>query len=188
MTPTPLLSDPPQDPRTLKLHRQLVQKDVPYVPTDEAVVAAMLRLVGLTGADVLYDLGCGDGPILVHAARHFGARGVGIDIDPFRIQECRENAKKARVEHLVRFECGSLFDIDLRDASVITLYLLPSINVRLRPKLLQELKPGSRIVANYFDMGDWEPDVRAEAHHRHLLQWIVPAWVAGRWRCVIDDP
>lgn len=179
---------PDMDPRSLKVHRDLVAKDVPYVPTDDAVVAAMLRLAGVGSSDVIYDLGCGDGRILIHAAKHFGARGVGVDIDPFRITECREKARKARVEHLVRFECKSFFEVDLRDATLVTLYLLPSINVRLRPKLLTELRPGSRIVANYFGMGDWEPDVRAEAHHRILMEWIVPAWVAGRWRCVADCP
>jgi SAM-dependent methyltransferase len=174
------------DPRRLNVHRPPPPRDVPYVPSDEPVVAAMLRFANVTAADVVYDLGCGDGRIVIHAARHYGCRGVGVDIDPQRVQESRENAAKARVADRVRFLCQSFFDTDLRPATVVALYLLPSINVKLRPKLLAELRPGSRIVANHFDMGDWQPDMRAEAHHRTLHQWIVPPWVAGAWRCVVN--
>ena len=173
------------DPRAFRIHRP-PKRDVPYVPTDEPVVAAMLRFAHVTADDVVYDLGCGDGRIVIAAAKHYGARGVGVDIDPQRIHESRENAAKARVTDRVRFLCQSFFDVDLRDATVLTLYLLPGINVKLRPKLLAELRPGTRIVANYFDMGDWPPDMRAEAHHRVLHQWIVPAWVGGTWDCVIN--
>lgn len=176
------------DPRRLKVHRRPPARDVPYVPTDEPVVTAMLRFAGLNSNDVVYDLGCGDGRIVIAAAKLYGCQGVGVDIDPLRIQESRENAHKARVEHLVRFHCQSFFETDLRGASVVMLYLLPGINCRLRPKLLSELKPGSRIVANYFDMGDWRPDMTAEAHHRHLMQWIVPADVDGTWKCVVNTP
>ena len=132
--------------------------DVPYVPTTDEAVQAMLKLADVKKSDIVYDLGCGDGRIVIAAAVTYGARGVGIDIDPDRIREAKENAKKAHVEDLVRFEEKDLFDADFREATVVTLFLLPSVNLRLRPKLIQELKPGTRIVSNTFDMGDWKPD------------------------------
>ena len=113
---------------------------------------------------------------------------MGVEVDVERLYECYENATRAGVRDRTRFLRQSFFDTDLRDASVVTLYLLPGINIRLRPKLLSELKCGSRIVANHFDMGDWPPDMRAEVHHRNLLQWVVPAWVAGTWKCVVNHP
>lgn len=176
------------DPRQLQVHRPMPQRDVPYVPSDEAVVAAMLRFANVGPDDVVYDLGCGDGRIVIGAAKQRGARGVGVDIDPLRVRESRENAKKARVCDRVQFLCQSFFDTDVRDATVVMLYLLPSINAKLRPKLLRELRPGARIIANYFPMGDWAPDMRADVHHRVLLQWVVPAWVTGTWRCVVNGP
>src|SRR5215469_14204381 len=132
--------------------------DVPYVPTTAEAVRAMLKLADVKKADVVYDLGCGDGRIVIAAAKTYGARGVGIDIDPDRIQEARENAKKAGVENLVRFEENDLFQANFREATVVTLFLLPSINLKLRPKLLQDLKPGTRVVSNTFDMGNWRPE------------------------------
>jgi precorrin-6B methylase 2 len=177
-----------KDPRELRVHRNVPQRDVPYVPTDEPVVAAMLRFAAVTENDVVYDLGCGDGRIVIAAAKRFGCRAIGVDIDPLRIQESRDNARRANVGDRVRFHCQSFFDTDFSDASVVFLYLLPAINCKLRPRLLNDLKPGTRIVANYFGMSDWQPDMRAEAHHRVLHQWIVPAQVAGSWRCVIDTP
>ena len=187
------------DPRRLRVHREAPARDVPYVPTDEPVVAAMLRFAAVTSSDVVYDLGCGDGRIVIAAARHYGARGIGVDIDPARIAECRENAAKARVGDRVRFLCQSFserkgvsaettFDTDLREATVTMLYLLPGINVKLRPKLMSELRPGARILSNHFEIGDWKPDMTADVHHRTLRQWIVPAWVAGTWNCVMDGP
>src|SRR6202165_3338535 len=134
------------------------EPDVPYVPTTEAAVQAMLKLAGVKKSDIVYDLGCGDGRIVIAAAKNFGARGVGIDINPVRISEAKENARTAGVEHLVRFEENDLFEDDIREVSVVTLFLLPHVNLTLRPKLLQELKPGTRIVSNTFDMGDWKPD------------------------------
>jgi SAM-dependent methyltransferase len=134
------------------------QPDVPYVPTTDEAVQAMLKLADVKKSDVVYDLGCGDGRIVIAAAVTYGARGVGIDIDPDRIREANENAKKAHVENLVRFEEKDLFEANFREATVVTLFLLPSINLRLRPKLIEELKPGTRIVSNTFDMGDWKPD------------------------------
>ncbi len=156
--------------------------DVPYVPTTEAAVSAMLKLADIKKSDVVYDLGCGDGRIVVSAARNFGARGVGIDINPVRIGEAKENARKAGVENLVRFEGNDLFDADIHEASVVTLFLLPNINLKLRPKLLKDLKPGTRIVSNTFDMGDWKPDKQvtvedgsANTYLSHTLYlWIVP--------------
>jgi ribosomal protein L11 methylase PrmA len=118
----------------------------------------MLKLADVKNIDIVYDLGCGDGRIVIAAAKTYGARGVGIDIDPDRIREAKENAKKAGVENLVRFEENDLFQANFREATVVTLFLLPSVNLKLRPKLLQDLKPGTRVVSNTFDMGDWRPE------------------------------
>jgi len=157
--------------------------DVPYVPTTEEAVQAMLKLAGVTKSDTVYDLGCGDGRIVIAAAKTYGAHAVGIDIDPQRIREAKENAKKAGVEPLVRFEQNDLFKADFHPATVVTLFLLPEVNLRLRPKLLQDLKPGTRIVSNTFDMGDWKPDkeftVGGDSDDtylsRRLFLWTVPA-------------
>jgi len=155
--------------------------EVPYVPTTQAAVEAMLKLAGVTSDDVVYDLGCGDGRIVITAAKLYGARGVGIDIDPQRIQEARENAKKAGVEQLVRFEENDLFKANIREASVVTLFLLTSVNARLRPKLQNELRVGTRVVSNTFDMGDWKPqkeftvDTGDEGYFsKKLYLWTIP--------------
>ncbi len=144
----------------------------------------MLKLAGVKSTDVVYDLGCGDGRIVIAAATLYGAHGVGIDINPQRIHEAKENAKKAGVEDLVRFERNDLFKANIREATVVTLFLLEKVNVRLRPKLLKELRPGTRIVSNTFDMGDWKPDQEEalasgdEGHglglSRQLFLWIIP--------------
>jgi precorrin-6B methylase 2 len=173
------------DPRSLQLHRLQPKRDVPYVPTDDAVVAAMLRLAGVNENDVVYDLGCGDGRIVVAAAK-LGARGVGVDIDLQRVHEAADNVKRHGLSNRVKILRESFFDLDLRDATVVMLYLLPGINLKLRPKLLWERRPGTRIVSNNFEMGDWGPDATDAIHHRTLYKWIVPAWVQGEWRCVID--
>ena len=156
--------------------------EVPYVPTTQVAVEAMLKLAGVTNDDVVYDLGCGDGRIVITAAKLYGAHGVGIDIDPQRIREANENAKKAGVEQLVRFEENDLFKANIREASVVTLFLLSSVNARLRPKLLQELRSGTRVVSNTFDMGDWKPakeftvDTGDEGFFsRRLYLWTIPA-------------
>jgi precorrin-6B methylase 2 len=156
--------------------------EVPYVPTTQVAVEAMLKLAGVTANDVVYDLGCGDGRIVITAAKLYGARGVGIDIDPQRLREANENAKKAGVEQLVRFEENDLFKANIREASVVTLFLLSSVNARLRPKLLQDLRPGTRVVSNTFDMGDWKPekeftvDTGDEGYFsRKLYLWTIPA-------------
>jgi SAM-dependent methyltransferase len=157
--------------------------DVPYVPTTDEGVAAMLTLADIKPSDVVYDLGCGDGRIVIAAAKKFGARGVGVDIDPARIREANENVKKAGVEKLVRFEEKDIFQTDIHDANVVMLFLLNSINLKLRPKLLRELRPGTRIVSNTFDMGDWKPDREAAVDgtddgtslSQYLYLWKVPA-------------
>jgi SAM-dependent methyltransferase len=159
--------------------------DVPYVPSSEKAVQDMLKLASVKQSDLVYDLGCGDGRIVIAAAKTYGARGVGIDINPERIKEARANARKAGLEGLVRFEENDLFHADIREATVVTLFLLPYINLKLRPRLLKELKPGTRIVSNTFDMGDWKPDKKATVDNTNgeddsglsqtLYLWTVPA-------------
>ena len=148
--------------------------DVPYVPTPDEVVQTMLKLADVKKSDVVYDLGCGDGRIVITAAKLYGARGVGVDINPDRVREARLNAKQAGVENLVKFVEGDLFDADIKDASVVTLYLLPSINLKLRPKLWRDLKPGTRVVSHAFNMGDWEPEKKDEADGRSVYFWTIP--------------
>jgi SAM-dependent methyltransferase len=146
--------------------------DVPYVPTPQPVVDKMLELAGVKAGDMVYDLGCGDGRIVVTAAKK-GARGVGIDINPERIKEANENAKTAGVTDKVKFIEKNLFEADVHDASVVTLYLLPDVNLKLKPRLLAQLKPGTRIVSHSFSMGDWKPDKTVEIDHRTLYLWVV---------------
>jgi SAM-dependent methyltransferase len=158
------------------------EPDVPYVPTTDEAVQAMLKLADVKKTDVVYDLGCGDGRIVIAAAKNYGAHAVGIDINPVRIAEAKENAKTAGVENLVRFEENDLFQADIHEASVVTLFLLSSVNLKLRPKLLQDLKPGTRIVSNTFDMGDWKAGKEVAVGNqdeegflsRRLYLWIVP--------------
>lgn len=149
--------------------------DVPYVPTKPEVVKAMLGLAGVKSGDVVYDLGCGDGRIVITAAKEYGATGVGVDIDPERIQEAHTNAAEAGVKDKVRFTEGNLYDLDFSKASVVTLYLLPDVNLKLKPKLLKQLKPGSRIVSHAFNMGDWEPDETRQVNGETIYLWTVPA-------------
>jgi len=149
--------------------------EVPYVPTPQDVVNEMLKLADVTASDRVYDLGCGDGRIVITAAQKFGARGTGVDINPDRIHEAEQNAKAAGVDAKVHFVESDLFKADIHDATVVTLYLLPSVNLRLKPKLLADLRPGTRIVSHSFDMGEWQPDKRAEANGRSLFLWVVPA-------------
>lgn len=153
--------------------------DVPYVPTPDEVVAEMLKIADVKKGDVLYDLGCGDGRIVVTAAKQYGIRGVGIDINPERIQEANENAKSAGVAGKVRFIEKDLFKADIREASVVTLYLLTSVNLRLRPKLKSDLKPGTRIVSHQFDMGDWEPLKKISLGTRIIYLWVIPEKTAA---------
>lgn len=152
--------------------------DVPYVPTPQPVVDEMLQLANVKKGDFIYDLGSGDGRIVVTSAQKYGTRGIGIDINPERIEEARENAKKAGVTDLVEFRQQDLFKTDLSKASVVTLYLLPDVNTKLRPQLLKQLKPGTRIVSHDFDMGEWKPDrveqVQGPNREHTLYLWTVP--------------
>jgi SAM-dependent methyltransferase len=178
------------------------EPDVEFVPTPHEVVAEMLKIAQVTQGDVVYDLGCGDGRIVITAAKEFGARGVGVDIDPNLIKVCQKNALKEGVADRVKFILGDLFELDLREATVVALYLTQELNVKLRPKLFRELRPGSRIVSHDFDMGDWKPDqtrymmgvqfffpddmprVRDTKFH----YWVIPADVAGIWRVNLKTP
>lgn len=159
--------------------------DVPYVPTNPVVVAEMLKMAHVGKNDILYDLGCGDGRIVVTAAQLYGTRGTGIDLNPERIRESRENAEKAHVTNLVKFIEGDLFQADFHEASVVTLYLLTSVNLRLRPKLLAELRPGSRVVSHDFAMGDWKSDQSAnltvDGYAHNVYFWLIPANASGVW-------
>jgi len=138
----------------------------------------MLLVANVNKNDMIYDLGSGDGRIVITAAKEYGARGIGVDIDPQRIREAKENARAAKVTNRVQFKQQDLFKTDLRDATVVTLYLLPDINLRLRPKLLSELKPGSRVVSHNYDMGDWKPQqtlkVNTPGGGAHMVYyWVV---------------
>ncbi|MFB3883784.1 MAG: methyltransferase domain-containing protein [Thermodesulfobacteriota bacterium] len=172
------------------------EPDVIFVPTPEEVVMEMLHTARVTGNDTVYDLGCGDGRIVITAAKLFGARGVGVDIDPFRIKESNENARRIGVADRVNFVEQDLFKTDISEATVVFLYLLTELNLQLRPKLFKELKPGTRIVSHEFDMGDWKPDRTGVVENVKLLYspnyptekdvnfyyWVIPANVAGMWR------
>ncbi|HYG28979.1 MAG TPA: class I SAM-dependent methyltransferase [Allosphingosinicella sp.] len=160
--------------------------EVPYVATVEEVVDGMLALAEIGPSDHVIDLGCGDGRILVAAARARGASGYGVDLDPRRVREAEANARRAGVAGRLRFEVRDLFDAPIAGASVVALYLLPEINLRLRPRLLAELRPGTRIVSHAFDMGDWRADRTAEVGSARIFLWVVPARVGGRW-AFIDE-
>ena len=153
--------------------------DVAYEPTATEVVHAMLRLAKVTADDVVYDLGCGDGRIVITAVRDFGARGVGVDIDPVRIAESRENARQAGVTDRIRFLTEDLFLTDLGDATVVTLFLSQEVNLAVRPKLQRELKPGTRVVSHWHHMGDWKPQetarIRSAGRDHPIYLWTIPA-------------
>jgi SAM-dependent methyltransferase len=168
-----------------------VQKDVPYVPTPQPVVDKMLELAAPKEGEKIYDLGCGDGRIVVTAAKKYGITGVGVDIDPERIKEANENAEKAGVTDKVKFIEKNLFEMDFAEADVLGMYLLTSVNAKLKPKILAEMKPGSRVVSHAFDMGDWKPDktVRVkESGDRVVYFWIVPARVDGESQATVKGP
>jgi SAM-dependent methyltransferase len=148
--------------------------DVPYVPTPQSVVDHMLQMAKVKRSDVVYDLGCGDGRIVVTAARKYGARGVGIDIDPKRIAEARENAEKAGVASRAQFMVADLFESDFSKATVVTLYLLPVINQKLRPQLWRQLKVGTRVVSHDFDMGEeWPPERTERVDGKTVYSWTI---------------
>jgi len=148
--------------------------DVMYLPTADPSVHGMLELAKVGPDDTVYDLGCGDGRIVIAAARDFGARGVGIEIDPVLVREARENARKAGVADKVEIRQGNMFDVDLAPATVVALYLLERLNLRLRPKLQRELRPGARVVSHVFGMGDWKPDRQAKMATGHpVYVWTI---------------
>ena len=148
--------------------------DVVYIPTPQAVVDAMLQLADIKANDVVYDLGSGDGRIVIAAARKYGARGVGVEIDPELVKKATDNARAAGVSERVRFVNADLFTTDLHEASVVTLYLLQSINERLRPKLVRELKPGTRVVSHVFNMGpEWPPQKTIDIGASRVFLWTI---------------
>ena len=150
-----------------------------YVPTPEEVVEAMLQVAKVTKNDVVYDLGTGDGRIPVTAAKKYGARGVGIDIDPQRIKDANENVAKNNIGDRVKIVQGDLFETDISEATVVTLYLLPSLNQKLLPKLNKELKPGTRIVSHAFDMGDRKAEQELDVNGRKVYLWTIPNQVSA---------
>lgn len=170
---------------------QEVKKDVPYVPTPQPVVDKMLELAAPKKGEVLYDLGCGDGRIIVTAAKKYNVKGIGVDIDPQRIKESLENAKKADVTDRVKFLNKNLFEMDFSDADILCMYLLTSVNAKLKPKILSDMKPGSRVVSHAFDMGDWKPDKTVqveESDDRTVYFWVVPAKVEGTHEVKLKTP
>lgn len=158
------------------------QLDAPQVSTELDIVRAMIELADVREGELVVDLGSGDGRIPIMAARSRGAQGLGIEIDPNRIEEARRNAAEAGVEDRVTFRQQDLFATPLQDVDVLTLYLLPEINLRLRPKILRQMEPGTRVVSNSWDMGEWRPDRRQMVGETTIFLWIVPARVEGRWR------
>ena len=168
------LAAPAAPVRAQNAPEALRSPDVIFVPTPQEVVDAMLKLAKVGANDVVYDLGSGDGRIPITAARTYGARGVGIDIDPQRIKEATENLKAANVADKVRFLNQDLFTTNISEATVVTLYLLPSLNLKVLPKLNAELKPGTRIVSHAFDMGDIKPQQTMNVNGRTIYMWTVP--------------
>jgi precorrin-6B methylase 2 len=158
----------------------LREPDVIFVPTPQAVVDAMLKMAGVHKGDVVYDLGSGDGRIVVTAAKEYGVKGIGIDINPKRIAEANANAEQAGVTNLVAFHNEDLFEADIREASVVTLYLLTTLNLKLRPKLWHDLKPGTRVVSQTFDMGDWKPEKEEMVEGYNIYLWTIPANAAEK--------
>ena len=164
---------------------------VRYVPTPEDVVVEMLQLARVDRDDLVYDLGCGDGRFVITAAKVFGARGVGVDIDPDRIRESEENARREGVTDRVKFFVQDLFQTDIREATIVTLYLFPDLNLKLRPKLFRELRPGTRVLSYKYDMGEWEPDSQRTVDKPRVSPkeappvyyfWVIPADAGGVWR------
>ena len=164
------------------------EPDVVFVTTPHEVVSEMLRLVDVQASDRVFDLGSGDGRIVIAAARDYGARGTGIEINPELVELSRRNALEEGVSDRVEFIVMDLFQVDLRPASVVTLYLLPDLNLRLRPLLFEQLKPGSRVVSHAFDMGGWAPDEQTSMGRYYIYAWVIPANVSGRWEWRDDTP
>lgn len=156
--------------------------DVPYAATPYEIADEMVRLADVRSDDVVYDLGCGDGRLVIAAVRKAGCRGVGIDIDPERIKESRQNAIIAGLQDRVRFVEQNFFESDVREATVMLIYLFPDVNIKLRAKFLKEMKPGSRLVSHAFDMGDWKPDNSASIRTQRVYFWVIPANATGTWK------
>jgi len=155
--------------------------DVWYVPTPHEIVDRMLDVAKVRAQDVVYDLGCGDGRMVIAAAKKYGTRGVGVDLDPARIREARANAKRAGVEGLVSFKVADMFETDIREATVVMLYLLPELNRRLKPKLFAELRPGARVVSHDWDMGrDWPPEEYHKLGGDGIYLWVMPERAAPK--------
>jgi cyclopropane fatty-acyl-phospholipid synthase-like methyltransferase len=151
-----------------------VQINTPYVTSPPQIVHAMLKLAQVGSGDIVYDLGCGDGRVVISAAKNYGARGVGIDNNPARIDEARANAHAAGVTDRVSFALNDLFDADIHNATVVAIYLLPDVNMRLRPRLMRELKPGTRVVSHNFGMGDWKPEKEMLVDGERIYLWSIP--------------
>lgn len=167
--------------------KRWVELDVPYVPTPDDAVAKMLEMAEVGPRDSVIDLGSGDGRIAIAAVRDREAQNaLGVDIDPARVKEANANARKARVEGRVTFKKQDLFKTDIANASVLTMYLLPDVNLAMRPVILEKMAPGSRVVSHAFTMGDWQSDRREMVDGRSLYLWIVPAKAAGTWQ--VQDP
>jgi SAM-dependent methyltransferase len=162
--------------------------DVWYVPTPHEIVDRMLEVARVRAGDVVYDLGCGDGRMVIAAAKKYGTRGVGVDLDPARIREARSNAQREGVEALVTFKVADMFETDIREATVVLLYLLPELNRRLKPKLFAELQPGARVVSHDWDMGrDWPPDRYVKLGGDGIYLWIMPERGTGKFPAT-DSP
>jgi len=159
-----------------------VETDVPYVPTPQPVVDRMLEMADLDEEDVVYDLGSGDGRIVIRAAQKYGSRGIGIEIDPARVEAARENARAAGVSGRVDFRQGNLFEADFSDATAVTLYLLPDVNRRLRPMLFEQLAPGTPVVSHGFDMGEWAPEATDTVNANTVYRWTIPEEVPPHLR------
>lgn len=158
----------------LEVPSETQESDVPYVPTPKRVVNRMLEMAEVDSSDLVYDLGSGDGRIVIQAAKRYGARGVGIEIDPDLVRKARQNAEEAGVSDLVEFRQADLFTTDFSEATVVTMYLLPSVNKKLRPKLFEQLKPGTPVVSHDFDMGEWEPEQEVEMDGDTVYRWTIP--------------
>ena len=171
-------------------YKYLEKLETPYVPTNQPTVDAMLRIANVGPGDVVIDLGSGDGRILITAAKYHGARGFGVDLDQQLVRESLDNAKAAGVADRVQFHARDLFETKISEATVVTMYLLPHVNLKLRPRLFAELKPGTRIVSHDFGMGDWKADIEAgvRGSGSRIFFWIIPAQVGGRWSLSIVQP
>lgn len=176
------VDSPAIEPPEAALGVDSIDSDVPYVPTPQPVVDRMLEMASVDANDVVYDLGSGDGRIVIRAAEEYGSRGVGIEIDPKRVEEARRNAREAGVQDLVEFRQGDLFEADISEATVVTLYLLPDVNRELRPMLFEQLQPGTPVVSHGFDMGEWEPEATDTVNANTVYRWTIPEEVPAPLR------